>query len=380
MASYAQLTGIFFMRAISITLLAVTFTLFGCTQKNPAQPQRGAPQVDVSKPIAAVITQWDEYTGRFGAVSEVEIRARVSGYLEKVNFKDGQLVKKGDTLFVIDQRPFQIALKGAQSRYNLAKKELTRGQDLRSKNSISQEEVDRRLNELELAQAELDSAKLDMEFTEVKAPIDGLVSRDLVNVGNLVNGSPTSATLMTTLVSISPIHFYFEAGEKALLKYQRLSQSEQRQSSRTASNPVKVKLQDEKEYVHEGVMDFVDNRIDQSTGTIQGRAILNNDDGFILPGFFGRIRLLARENAHVMLVPDTIIGTDQSRKFVYIVNSEGKIDRKFIEIGELHTRELRVVESGLTTEDTIVVNGLMRIRPGAPVETQVVDITAQYQY
>jgi RND family efflux transporter MFP subunit len=355
-----------------------TILLAGCSGSEQVEPIQKPKSVDVSAPIQSVITQWDEYTGRFSAVKEVEIRARVSGYLQKVNFKDGQIVEKGDVLFIIDQRPFKIALKSAQSRYELAKKELDRGADLRKKNAISQEEVDRRTNEFQLASATLESAKLELEFTEVKSPITGLVSRDLVNVGNLVSESTNN--LLTTIVSIDPIHFYFDAGERALLKYQRLSQVDARASSRTTPNPVKIKLQDEDEFVHEGVMDFVDNRIDQSTGTIQARAILENDDGFLLPGFFGRIRLLSRLNVEAILIPDDIIGTDQSRKFVYVVNEEGKVDRKFIELGELHTRELRVVVSGLTIDDTIIVNGLMAMRPGMPVSPNNVDIKSQYSH
>lgn len=359
-------------------LIPLIFLVFlGACSEPPQQQQQPPPQVDVSNPIQATITQWDEYTGRFGAVNEVEIRARVSGYMEKVNFKDGQMVEKGDVLFVIDQRPFTIAVKSAQSRFDLAKKELDRGKDLRSKNSISQEEVDQRLNEFELASAALESAKLELEFTEVKSPITGLVSRDLVNVGNLVGA--TSNNLLTTVVSIDPIHFYFTAGEQDLLKYLRLNQQDKRGSSRTTANPVRIKLQDEQSYQHEGVMDFVDNRVNESTGTIQGRAILDNKDGFLLPGIFGRIRLLSQQNVEAILIPDVVVGTDQSRKFVYTVNSEGKVDRKFVTLGKLHNKDLRIVESGLTTDDRIIVNGLMRARPGETVETKQVDISSQYQ-
>jgi RND family efflux transporter MFP subunit len=367
------------MRFVSVLpILAVVF-LFACTeQQTDNQMQMTIPTVDVSSPIEAVISQWDEYTGRFAAVDEVEIRARVSGYLQKVNFKDGQAVKKGDVLFIIDQRPFDIALRSAQSRYALAKKELDRGNDLRKQNSVSQEEVDRRLNEFEMATAALENAQLDMEFTEVKSPIDGVVSRDLINVGNLVNGTATNASLLTTVVSVNPIHFYFNAGEASLLKYLRLSQLNKRESSRTAPNPVKIKLQDESDFVHEGVMDFVDNRIDNSTGTITGRAILDNKDGFILPGFFGRIRLLASSDTNTILVPDAAIGTDQSQKFVYVVGAENTVERKFVKLGKLHNQHLRIIESGLQADDKIIVKGLMRIRPGVSIQPNAVNISEQY--
>ncbi|MEP4891182.1 MAG: efflux RND transporter periplasmic adaptor subunit [Aliiglaciecola sp.] len=368
------------MRLSHAIVIFSLMLLTACSEPAPAPQARPTPEVDVASPIKTVIDQWDEYTGRFQAVKEVEIVARVSGYLDKVNFKDGQTVSKGDVLFVIDQRPFEIALKSAKSRFSLAKKELERGLDLRKKNSISQEQVDQRLSEYEMAEAAYENAKLEMEFTEVKSPIDGIVSRDFVNAGNLVNGTAANATLLTTVVSISPIHFYFDAGERDFLKYLRLDQSNQRGSSRDTPNPVKIKLQDEDTFIHEGVMDFVDNKLDQSTGTIQGRAILQNADGFIVPGIFGRIRLLNRQNVSVLLVPDKSIGTDQSRKFVYVVNQENQIERRFVTLGELHTRELRIIEQGIEQGDKIVVNGMMRARPGATVSPVDVDINETYSY
>jgi RND family efflux transporter MFP subunit len=362
-------------------LFLVSFLiLMGCSEQPAQNQQSPAPEVDVSQPIQTSITQWDEYTGRFAAVNQVEIRARVSGYLQKTNFKDGQQVSQGDVLFVIDQRPFKIALQSAQSKYELAQKELERSKGLRTSNSLSQEEADRRANEYQLALAELESAKLEMEFTEVKSPIDGVVSRDYVNVGNLVTGGATGSTLLTTVVSIDPIHFYFDAGERDLLKYIRLSQTDKRESSRTKSNPVQVRLQDEQEYSHLGVMDFVDNRIDPGTGTIQGRAILDNPGGYILPGIFGRIRLLSQENLAVTLIPDTAVGTDQSRKFVYVLEDDNKVGRKFVTLGELHTPELRIIQSGLSATDLIIIKGVMRARPGASVTPKQVDIASQFSY
>lgn len=365
------------MKKILVCVSALLM-LSGCAEETPTASQPQAPQVDVSHPIARTITEWDEYSGRFGAVHEVEIRARVSGYLEQVNFKEGQLVESGTTLFVIDQRPFKIALEAAKSRYELTKKELDRGRDLRQRNSLSQEQLDQRVNNFELARAELDQAKLDLEFTEVKAPITGRVGRDLVNTGNLVNGSAGSATLLTTVVSIDPIHFYFEAGQQEYLRYSRYAQSKQRESSREVANPVRVKLQDEADFVHPGVMDFVDNRVDQSTGTIQGRAILENKEGFLLPGLFGRMQLLSRANVDAILVPDNIIGTNQTMKFVYVIDADNRLQPRPVVLGKLYNKTLRVIESGLSTEDVIVVNGLLRARPGMVVAPQTVDISAQY--
>ncbi|MFW8592033.1 efflux RND transporter periplasmic adaptor subunit [Glaciecola sp. 2405UD65-10] len=358
----------------------VCLLLSGCAEQSESAPSRPAPEVDVSLPIKAKVTLWDEYTGRFGAVEQVEIRARVSGYLEKTNFKDGQVVSKGDVLFEIDQRPFKIALDAAKSRLNLAKKEYERGINLRKQNSISQEEVDQRNNDYQLALTALEEAKLNLEFTLVKSPIDGVVSRDFVNVGNLVTGGAAGATLLTNVVSVHPIHFYFDAGERDLLKYLRLSQTDKRQSSRTHPNRVQVRLQDEKEFSHLGVMDFVDNQIDESTGTIQGRAIFDNQDGFILPGIFGRIRLIDQDNVSALLIPDTAIGTDQSKKFIYTVDANNKVAKKFITLGRLYTNDLRIVESGLDAGDKLIVNGIMRARPGSEVNVNEVDLSSQFTY
>lgn len=370
------------MRSITpCRLLLLSFLIMaGCSEQPPQAQKMPAPEVDISHPIQASITQWDEYTGRFAAVNQAEIRARVSGYLQQTKFKDGQTVKAGDVLFVIDQRSFKIALQSAESKLDLAEKELARGKDLRKQNSLSQEEVDRRANEYQIALAAFENAKLEMEFTEVKSPINGVVSRDFINVGNLVTGGTSGATLLTTVVSTNPIHFYFDAGERDLLKYIRLSQSDKRESSRTKSHPVQIRLQDEQEFSHLGVMDFVDNQVDQSTGTIQGRAILDNPGGFILPGIFGRIRLLSQENISVILIPDIAVGTDQSKKFVYVLDAENKVGRKFVTLGDLHTQDLRIITGGLSPDDNIIVNGMMRARPGATVSPKQVDIASQYSY
>lgn len=359
---------------------AITASLFlvACNEEKSPKQAQILTEVDVSTPINAVVDIWDEYTGRFEAVNYVEIRARVSGYLDEIKFEDGQQVKAGDVLFVIDQRPFKIELQSAQSNLDITEKEYKRGIELKTNNSISQEESDRRASEYQLATAAYAKAKLDLEFTEVKSPIDGVVSRDLVNLGNLVTGGASGSTLLTTVVSMDPIHFYFDAGERDLLKYLRLAQSDTRKSSRTYPNEVKVRLQDETNFSHYGVMDFVDNRVDDSTGTIQGRAIFENKDGFILPGLFGRISLIEVKNANVILVPDAIIGTDQSRKYVTVIDGENKVGRKYVTLGKLHTQELRIIESGITPEDKLIVNGFARTRPGATVSPNVVDINKQF--
>ncbi len=352
----------------AFTTTAIMALLVAC-QGTPTEGKLPTPAINikVSNPILKEITEWDDFTGRFQPVEAVNIRSRVSGYLQEIRFKDGQRVNKGDTLFVIDQRPFKIIVERAKAQHELATKELKRAENLRQSKAISQEDLDRRIQEFRVSKATLDQAVLDLEFTEVKSPIDGRASRDFVNVGNLVTGGAINATLLTTVVSIDPIHFYFEAGERELLKYIRLDKSGEREGSRTANNKVLVQLQDEQEYLHEGHMDFVDNRLDSGTGTIQGRVLFSNEDEVITPGMFGRARLIGRENFEALLIPDEAINTDQSRKFVYVVNKENIVEMKVIDQGRLHNKRLRVINAGLSPNDNIIVKGLQKIRPGMRV-------------
>lgn len=350
-----------------ILLLFTPLWLASCKESTENAAAPPAPEVTVSAPLKKNIIEWDEYTGRFQAVERVEVRARVSGYLEEIRFKDGDIVQEGDVLFVIDQRPFQIALDRAQAQYELAYKDFKRVEGLRNSKAVSQEDFDSRLQEFRVAKADLEDAKLDVEFTEIKAPVKGRVSRNLADVGNLVNGDVLNATLLTTIVSLDPIHFYFEASEQELLKYVRLDRSGARPGSDDNPNPIYVKLQDEKEFSRVGRMDFVDNEVDAGTGTIQGRALFSNENTVIYPGMFGRARLLGSGRYEAMLVPDEVIGTDQSRKFVMVVNGEGKAQRKFVEIGPLRDSGLRIIRSGLDSSDQIIINGLQRARPGTPV-------------
>jgi RND family efflux transporter MFP subunit len=358
----------------------------GCDRAQaPAAPP---PEVDVARPIVREVTEWDEYTGRLAAIDTVEVRPRVSGYLESVHFKEGQIVKKGDQLFVIDPRPFRAVLagaaadvRGATTRLELARNEVQRTENLVASGAVSAEEFDRRSKaaaeaqtSLDAARARLDQVKLDLEFTEVRAPIDGRASNYAVTVGNLVSGgSSGESTLLTTIVSLDPIHCYFDASEQDYLKYTRLAASGRRPSSRDFANPVRVALADETDFKHEGIMDFVDNRIDPSTGTMRARAVLSNPDGLLAPGQFVRLRLIGETRPGSVLVPDEAIGTDQSNRIVYVVDAKNIVAIRRVTLGRL-IDGLRVVRSGIDGNEKIVVDGVQRVRPGAPVTPHLIDL------
>ncbi len=349
-------------------VFAVSILLAACEQQEQASaPPPPPPEVTVANPLQKDIVEWDEYTGRFQAVERVDIHARVSGYLEEIAFEDGQLVEAGQTLFIIDRRPFTIALNRAQAQFEFAQKEFNRFQSLERTNAASQARLDQAAEALRSARADLQQAQLDLEFAVVKAPISGRISEATIDAGNLVSGDAQSGEPLTTIVSINPIHFYFEASEQQFLKYSRLNQSGARAGSRDAANPIFIKLQDEKEFAHVGRMDFVDNEIDESTGTILGQAILDNPDDFLTPGVFGRARLLGSGIYEATLVPDHAVGTDQSRKFVMIVNADGAAERRFVELGPLRDSGLRIIRSGLDGSERVIINGLQRARPGTPV-------------
>lgn len=363
-------------------LLVAALVLSACGSRPPPAPP--APKVKVVQPDAREIMEWDEYTARLDAVDSVEVRPRVSGYLESVHFLEGGIVKKGDLLFLIDPRPYEAALRRAEAdaelaktRLALARKNAARAKDLLASHAISQEEADIRDSNVrqaeasaQEAQAAVDSAALDVEFTRVSAPVAGRVGRKLVTEGNLVNGGAgTQGTLLTTVVSLDPIYAYFEADEGSLLKYDRLARSGQRPSSRDHKNPVRVALADEEGFPHEGVMDFVDNQLDRGTGTIVGRAVLSNPDLSLIPGLFARLRLPGSGQYRAILLPDEAIGSDQSQKFVFVVDDASKAQYRTVKIGPL-VDGLRVVREGVTSDDWVVVAGLQRVRPGLTVDAQ----------
>jgi len=348
-------------------------------QQSPEPPP---PKVTVAHPIEHELTDWDEYTARLEAVDSVEVRARVSGYLQSVHFREGSLVKKGELLFQIDPRPYEAQLHRAEgdleqanSRVNLAQKNLARVGFLIKSQAMSKEEADTRAalvrqaeSGVAAAQAAVDAAKLDVEFTRITAPVSGRASRKFVTEGNLINGG-TQGTLLTTIVSLDPLYVYFEANERDYLKYVRLAKSGARPSSRDFKNPVHVGTADEQGFPHEGYMDFVDNQIDRGTGTIQGRAIVPNPDGLLAPGLFVRLRLIGSGRYKALLIPDEAIQSDQAQKFVWVVDDQNRVRYRQIKIGTLHDG-LRVVSEGLTPADRVIIHGVQRARPDAVVEPE----------
>jgi RND family efflux transporter MFP subunit len=353
--------------------------LSGC-RSTQAPPAPAPPAVVVSPPLVIRMTEWDEYTGRFEATDRVDVRARVDGYLDSIHFRDGAIVKPGDLLFVIDPRPYEAVLEGAradvvraQTRLELATTDLTRGESLFAIRGISQEEFDRRAQAQKEAEAALivaraaeRAAALNVEFTRVRAPIGGRISQKFVSVGNLISGGQAGSTLLTTIVAVDPIQFFFDASESDYLKYNRMNATGERRTSRDTANPVRIRLLDEPSYTHVGKMDFVDNRVDPATGTITGRALVANPDGFLTPGQFGRLQLLGSGEFEALLVPDSVILSDQSRRFVWALDKDDMPEQRVVEPGNLE-RGLRIVRAGLKRDDRIVINGMQRVRPGAKV-------------
>jgi len=349
-----------------------------------AAPAAAPPPVTVSAPLQREITEWDEFTGQFAAMESVEIRARVSGYLTAIDFQDGQIVKKGDLLFTIDPRPFENALANAraqqaqaQARLDLANRQVSRSSELRQKDFASQSTLDERTEEMRQAAGALDAAKaavkdaeLNLEFTRIAAPMNGRIGRHEVSVGNLVTGGNGGVTtLLTTIVSLDPIHFNFDMSEADYLAYQRAAASGRLRSTRDGKVAVYARLTDEKDWPREGLLDFVDNQVDRGSGTIRARAVFPNPDFFVTPGQFGRIRIPGSEPYQALLVPDAAIVTDQSRKIVMTVAADGTVVPKAVRPGPLYDG-LRIVRSGLEPDDRLVIDGLMRARPGAKVTPQ----------
>jgi RND family efflux transporter MFP subunit len=351
-----------------------------------ARGQEPGPPVDVARLLAREIVEYDVYTGRFEAVDRVEIRSRVSGYLDKVHFEDGEIVPAGRLLFTIDQRTFRAEVaraeanvKAAEAARLLAAIELERARTLAERRVGTAQEVDRAtatLAEAEaslaVAEAELRQARLNLDFTEIRAPFSGRMSRSLVDPGNLIVGGAANATLLATIVSLDPIHFVFTVSEADFLRYARLHGAERRGGTPPPLD-VEIRLMDEQAFVHPGTLDFVDNEINPNSGTIVARAAVPNDAVYLFPGVFGRIRLPAGPPFRALLIPDEAVLSDQAQKIVYVVDAEGTVSVRPVRLGDLY-RGLRTVKEGLAPEDRVIVAGLQRARPGAKVTAQEVTL------
>jgi RND family efflux transporter MFP subunit len=376
--------------ALAAAVLAVLSA--GCDQGQPQATQSKGPpppSVSVSQPAQREIIEWDEYTGRFDATQTVEIRARVSGYLNEVRFKDGQEVKQGDVLFAIDPRPFERALEqaraelfAANTKVENANLDVTRGQPLLERKFISDKTFDDRMALLrdtqaavKVAEAKVKSAELDLSFATIAAPISGRIGRTLVTAGNWVSaGSASGATLLTTIVSQDPIYIYFDVSENNYIKYKRLAERGLKAGAADVGAAVEVALPDERGFPHKGLVDFLDNRLDQGTGTLRARAVLANKAGLFSPGQFARVRVTGAPSYAGFLLPDEAIGTDQTNKYVYVVDGDGTVERRGVKLGPL-VDGLRVVREGLAATDWVVTRGLQRVRAGLKVEPKRVALT-----
>jgi RND family efflux transporter MFP subunit len=371
------------MLILAIAAAALAWRYWGFWQSEaPTQAAPPPPAVTVSKPLVKEMQEWSDFTGQFEARESVEVRARVSGYLESINFVDGQLVKKGDLLFVIEPRPFELALETAkaqlaqtEAQVQLAQQQLERTAQLLKNDYATKETYDERVSQVAIATASRDAAlaavnqaQLNLDYTRVIAPVSGRMGRHEVSVGNLVMGGITgSTTLLTTIVSLDPIWLVFNVSEGDGMTYKRLVQKGEIKSPRDNAVEVQGQLMDEKAWTLKGAIDFVDNQYDRSSGTIRVRAAFPNPDLFITPGQFGRVRVPMSQLHPTMLVPDAAVVTDQSVKLLFTVAPDGTVVPKPVELGPVTDDNLRIVRSGITADDEVIINGLLRARPGQKV-------------
>ena len=351
---------------LSALTLAVAALLTGCGGQQAAPPAPPAPSVTVAPVSQKEIVEWHDFTGRTEAVQSVEIRPRASGYITEVRFQSGQLVKAGDVLFVIDPRDNQAVYDQRKAEFDQAQRVNARTAQLLANKAISTEDADARTAQFEEAQAALETARLNLDYTQVRAPIDGRVSRALLTEGNYVSGTAGTASLLTTLVSVNPVYVYADVDEASLLKFNELVAEKKLGTATDGRVPVELQLGDESDYPHQGYIESFDNRVDADTGTIILRAVFPNDDGRILPGLFAHIRLPLSERHEALLVNESAIGTDQADKFVLTLSPTNTVVYRPVKLGPLVDGQ-RVITSGLEPGEKVVVNGMARVRPGMPV-------------
>ncbi|HEX8311771.1 MAG TPA: efflux RND transporter periplasmic adaptor subunit [Chthoniobacteraceae bacterium] len=373
------------IRRLFLGAVCLGLTLaFSACGKRAAQSAAAEPAlVTVAQPIPKRLVEWDEFAGRLSAVASVEVRARVSGYLQSTSFTEGAEVKEGDLLFVVDPRRYEAELARAnadlaraRAALELAAAEAKRATRLVETRAISLEEADvkamgRKGAEAALAaaQAAVDATKLEVEFTRVTAPISGRIGRKLVTEGNLITGGPNGATLLTTIVALDPIYCYFDVDERSALKYRELVREGKRESALFTPIVAQMGLANQTGFPHEGKIDFVDNEISSTTGSIRARGIFANKDRLMAPGFFARVRIPGSGDYDAMLIRDTAVGSDQGRPFVYVVAADGTVEQRKVVTGPLEDG-LRIIREGLQAGENVVVNGLMAVRAGAKVRTQ----------
>ncbi len=359
----------------AIALGAMAMLVASCSRGVDQQTAPPPTAVTVAPVEQQSIVEWNEFTGRVQPVNSVEVRPRVSGYIQEVRFQSGQMVKKGDVLFVIDPRWNQAAYDERKAQYDQARSEAERVEKLLSNNAISAEEAEARTARAEVAKAALDSARLDLDYTEVRSPIDGRVSRALLTEGNYVNGDAGGATMLTTVVSVDPVYVYADVDEDTILKFNKLVASGKLGNSVDGKVPVELELADETNFPHKGSIESFDNQLNPDTGSILLRAVFPNDNGRILPGLFARIRIPLSEKHEAILVDERAVGTDQAQKFVLTLSPTNTVQYQAVDLGPLMNGK-RIVRTGLAVGQKIVVNGMARVRPGMPVTPQTEEANA----
>jgi RND family efflux transporter MFP subunit len=385
-----------FVRSEIFSLFVIATCMFalGCRREPPPVASLPPPAVSVAPPLEREVIDYGEYTGRITAVEEVDVRARVRGYLVKVNFTEGAEVKQGEVLFEIDPRPFQADLDAAkgqvaqwEAKLARAEADVTRYERLLPKGAASQKDLDAAIADrgearaaIQSARAAVDRAALDLEFAKVTAAISGRVGRANMTKGNLVNASGAETTLLTTIVSMNPIYVYFDVDERALLQYQQTRREQTNGSDgprniKDAKIPVYLGLANEAGFPYEGVIDFANNRIDPQTGTVRLRGVFANANRILTPGLFARVRIPIGDKYQAVLVPERAIGTDQGQKYVLIVNDKNVVEYRAVKLGRLFDT-LRAIQDGVKPGELVIVNGIQRARPGLTVTPQRTEVAA----